>query len=252
MKTVLITGATAGIGKATAQLFAEKGNRIIITGRRQERLLALQESIRQQKADSCHILTFDVRNRSQVQTAIETLPAEWQTIDVLVNNAGLAKGKESIDEGLYSDWDDMIDTNVKGLLYVTEAVLPLMPNGSHVVNISSIAGLQSYPGGNVYCASKHAVEGLTNGMRIDLLKRNIKVTSICPGLVETEFSLIRFKGDQTKADATYNNINPLTGQDIAEAIVWSVDRPANVHITQVLMMAQQQADALFVNRNSKV
>jgi len=153
--------------------------------------------------------------------------------------------------GLYSDWDAMIDTNVKGLLYVTEAVLPLMPHGSHVVNVSSIAGLQSYPGGNVYCASKHAVEGLSNGMRIDLLKRNIKVTSICPGLVETEFSMVRFKGNQQKADATYENINPLTAKDIAEAIVWSVDRPKNVHITQVLMMAQQQADALFVNRNSE-
>jgi len=250
MKTVLITGATAGIGKATAQLFAQKGNRIIITGRRKERLLALQESIHQNKPDACHYLTFDVRDRTQVQNAISTLPAEWQTIDVLVNNAGLAKGKESIDEGLYSDWDDMIDTNVKGLLYVSEAVLPLMPKGSHIVNISSIAGLQSYPGGNVYCASKHAVEGLTNGMRIDLLNRNIKVTSICPGLVETEFSVVRFKGDQAKADSTYTNINPLTGEDVAEAIVWTVDRPANVHITQVLMMAQQQADAVFVNRNS--
>lgn len=251
MKTILITGATAGIGKATAQLFAQKGNRIIITGRRKERLLELQESIHQQKANSCHTLTFDVRDRTQVQNAINALPMKWKTIDVLVNNAGLAKGKESIDEGTYTDWDDMIDTNVKGLLYVTEAVLPLMPNGSHVVNISSIAGLQSYPGGNVYCASKHAVEGLSNGMRIDLLNRNIKVTSICPGLVETEFSVVRFKGDQAKADATYDNINPLTGQDVAEAIVWTVDRPSNVHITQVLMMAQQQADAIFVNRQSK-
>ncbi len=251
MKTVLITGATAGIGKATAQLFAQKGNRIIITGRREERLFELQDAIHQQHKGSCYISSFDVRDRDAVQHALKILPADWQNIDVLINNAGLAVGKESIEEGLYSDWDAMIDTNVKGLLYVTEAVLPLMPNGSHVVNVSSIAGLQSYPGGNVYCASKHAVEGLSNGMRIDLLKRNIKVTSICPGLVETEFSVVRFKGDHAKADATYENINPLTAKDVAEAIVWSVDRPANVHITQVLMMAQQQADAVFVNRELK-
>jgi len=250
MKTIFISGATAGIGKATAKLFVAKGNRVIITGRRTEKLNEVADALNQQKPNSCKALCFDVRNRDEVKTAIKQLPQEWKTIDVLVNNAGLAAGKEPLQNGDFKDWDAMIDTNVKGLLYVTEMVLPLMPNGGHVVNVSSIAGLQSYGGGNVYCASKYAVEGLTNGMRIDLLPRNIKVTSICPGLVETEFSMVRFKGDQQKADATYKNIDPLTAFDIAESIYWAVDRPDNVHITQILLMAKQQADALHVNRNS--
>lgn len=249
MKIVFITGATAGIGKATAELFVAKGHRVIITGRRTDRLHSLAESLNEKNANCCKALCFDVRNRNEVEAEVKHLPEEWQKIDVLVNNAGLAVGKEGLQDGNYKDWDAMIDTNVKGLLYVTEMVLPLMPGGSHIVNVSSIAGLQSYGGGNVYCASKHAVEGLTNGMRIDLLPRNIKVTSICPGLVETEFSMVRFKGDQQKASATYKGIDPLTGKDIAESIYWTVDRPDNVHITQILLMAKQQADALNVNRN---
>jgi len=250
VKTIFITGATAGIGKATAGLFVAKGNRVIITGRRTERLHRFADELNQQKLNSCKTLCFDVRNRDEVKEAINRLPEDWKNVDVLVNNAGLAVGKESLQEGNFDDWDAMIDTNVKGLLYVTEMVLPLMPGGGHVVNVSSIAGLQSYGGGNVYCASKHAVEGLTNGMRIDLLKRNIKVTSICPGLVETEFSMVRFKGDQQQADATYQGIDPLTAKDIAESIYWAVDRPDNVHITQILLMAKQQADALHVNRTN--
>lgn len=249
MNIIFITGATAGIGKATAELFVSKGNRVIITGRRAERLQRFAEELNEQQPNCCRALCFDVRNRNDVAAEINRLTDEWRKIDVLVNNAGLAVGKEPLQEGDFSDWDAMIDTNVKGLLYVTEMILPLMPNGGHVVNVSSIAGLQSYGGGNVYCASKHAVEGLTNGMRIDLLKRNIKVTSICPGLVETEFSMVRFKGDQQKADSTYKGIDPLTGKDIAESIYWAVDRPDNVHITQILLMAKQQADALHVKRN---
>lgn len=249
MKTVFITGATAGIGKATAELFIVKGHRVVITGRRADRLYPFAEALNQVKPSSCKTLCFDVRNRNEVEAEIKRLPKEWKNIDILVNNAGLASGKEPLQNGDYKDWDVMIDTNVKGLLYVTEMVLPLMAGGSHIVNVSSIAGLQSYGGGNVYCASKHAVEGLTNGMRIDLLQRNIKVTSICPGLVETEFSMVRFKGDQQKADATYNGIDPLTAKDIAESIYWAVDRPDNVHITQIQLMAKQQADALHVNRN---
>jgi len=235
--------------KTVFELFVANGHRVIITGRRTDRLSTLSETLNQQKTNSCKSLCFDVRNRNEVETEIKSLPKEWENIDILVNNAGLASGKEPLQDGDYNDWDLMIDTNVKGLLYVTEMVLPLMPDGGHIVNVSSIAGLQSYGGGNVYCASKHAVEGLTNGMRIDLLPRNIKVTSICPGLVETEFSKVRFKGDMQKADATYTGIDPLTANDIADSIYWSVDRPDNVHITQIQLMAKQQADALHVNRN---
>jgi len=248
MKTIFITGATAGIGKATAELFVAQGHRVIITGRRAERLNQLSKNLNTAKTAVCKVLCFDVGNRNEVKTAVESLPKQWRKVDVLINNAGLAAGKEALQDGDYKDWDAMIDINVKGLLYVTEMVLPLMPNNSHVVNISSIAGLQSYGGGNVYCASKHAVEGLTNGMRIDLLPRNIKVTSICPGLVETEFSNVRFKGDEKKVNATYKGINPLTGKDIADSIYWAVNRPNNVHITQIQLMAKQQADALHVNR----
>jgi len=250
-KIVIVTGATSGIGKASALLFAKNNYKVIITGRRSERLDELKAAIEQFNV-KCYTLNFDVRDKDSVVKNITTLPNEWKNINVLVNNAGLGLGKEPLQEGNSADWDVMIDTNVKGLLYITEAVLPLMPtNGtSHIVNISSISGLQAYPGGNVYCASKHAVEGLTNGMRIDLLDKSIKVTSIAPGLVETEFSMVRFKGDKEKAAAAYKGIAPLTGEDIAECVFWAVDRPANVSINQITVMAGGQADAVFIKRDN--
>lgn len=252
MKTVCVTGATAGIGEATAKLFAKKGYRLVITGRREKRLHELKASLMDLGALDCAALSFDVRDEQSCIKAFDSLT--FDRIDILVNNAGLARGKESIVDGDSADWDEMIDTNVKGLLYVTRRVLPLMPRDGkgHIINISSIAGLESYPGGNVYCASKHAVEGLANGMRIDLLKERIRVTNINPGLVETEFSVVRFKGDQEKADSVYNEIAPLTGEDIAECIYWTAERPVHVNINSMVVMPSCQASSVFLERGHGV
>ena len=216
-KIALITGATSGIGQATALKAAEAGFDVIITGRRNDRLQELAESIRQKGADVLP-LAFDIRQSGEVETAIRNLGGKWRDISVLVNNAGLAVGVAPIQEGVLDDWERMIDTNVKGLLYITRAVAPLMiaRNTGHIVNLASIAGKEVYPGGNVYCATKHAVDALSRAMRTDMLKHHIKVTNIAPGMVETEFSIVRYKGDKEAADKVYQGMTPLTNEDIAD------------------------------------
>jgi 3-hydroxy acid dehydrogenase/malonic semialdehyde reductase len=243
-KTALITGATSGIGLACARTFARQQYRLILTGRRQERLERIQAELTGEYGTEVLILAFDVRNEPEVTQHLGTLPVEWQDIDVLVNNAGLAAGRANIDEGDLADWEQMIDTNVKGLLYVSRAVIPGMKarKQGHIVNLGSIAGKEAYLGGNVYCATKHAVDALTKSMRIDLLPYKIKVTGICPGAVETEFSLVRFKGDETRANAVYDGFEPLHPEDIADAIWYAVSRPPHVNINDLVIMPTAQAN----------
>ena len=239
---IMITGATAGFGRATAKKFAQNGYNVIITGRRKDRLSELEKELESFKIKVL-TLNFDVRNRDEVESVIIKIPEEWKNISILVNNAGLAAGLAHIDEGDIDDWDRMIDTNVKGLLYVTRAVAPLMVARSrgHIFNISSIAGKDIYENGNVYCATKSAVDTLSKSMRIDLLKHNIKVTNIAPGMAETEFSLVRFKGDAEKAKAVYKGIDALTGDDIAEVIYYCASLPAHVCINDMAITPTQQA-----------
>ena len=243
--TIFITGATAGFGKATAELFAKKGWNLILTGRRNERLVELKNELSEYPGE-IHLCPFDVRDFEACKAAIHALPQEvLASIDVLVNNAGLAAGRSTIDEGDLNDWNAMIDTNVKGLLHVSKLIIPFMKakKSGHIVNISSIAGKEVYPSGNVYCASKHAVDALSKSMRVDLLPHHIKVTNIAPGAAETEFSLVRFKGDEQVAKAVYNGYTPLFAQDIAESIEFVVSRPAHVNINDLLIMPTAQADA---------
>lgn len=242
-KTVLITGATSGIGEATAIKFAEATYRLIITGRRKDRLNDLTEHLVQEYGIDVLPLCFDVRDNRQVEKFLGNLPDEWQKVDILVNNAGLAAGLGHIDEGDRDDWDRMIDTNVKGLLYVTRTIVPGMVSrkSGHIINISSIAGKEVYENGGVYCASKHAVDALSKCMRIDLLKHGIKVTNIAPGMVETEFSLVRFRGDKEKSDAVYNGIRPLKGEDVAEVIFYCTSLPAHVCINDLVITPTAQA-----------
>ena len=244
-KTVLITGATAGFGEACAHLFAKESWDLIITGRRKERLERLAEAISEQNQVEVLPLCFDVRNEEEVKNAISQIPKELQNIDVLINNAGLALGKGSFDQGLSEDWNTMIDTNVKGLMYVSKAVIPFLKNSDngHIVNIGSIAGKEVYSGGNVYCASKHAVDALSKAMRIDLLPYGIKVTQIAPGAAETEFSLVRFKGDEEKAGAVYNGFDALKAEDIAETVWFAVSRPPHVCLNDILIMPKAQANS---------
>lgn len=251
MRTALITGATSGIGEATARRFGALGYRLILTGRRSHRLEAVKRQIVADFAVEVLALTFDIRERAAVEEAIAGLPAEWRDIDILVNNAGLAAGLEHIDEGDPDDWDRMIDTNVKGVLYITRQVAPLMiasGNGGHIVNIGSIAGRQTYENGVAYCASKHAVNALSQGMRIDFLKQGIKVSQVRPGMVETEFSTVRFHGDKERADAVYNGVTPLTGDDIARVIEWIVTLPPHININDIEVMPDRQADAFYTYR----
>lgn len=242
-RIALITGATSGIGEATALLLALHDFRLIITGRRIERLNSLKEKIESKCNTDVYILNFDVRNQTETETAINALPIEWQNIDVLINNAGLAVGLSTVQEGVIDDWERMIDTNIKGLLYVTRVVSPWMvKRGSgHIINISSIAGKETYPFGNVYCASKHAVQSLTKGMRIDMLKHGIKVSSVSPGAVDTEFSIVRFKGDGDRANQVYQGFTPLKAEDIAETVLFILTRPKHVNIDDVLIMPTAQA-----------
>lgn len=248
-KIILVTGATSGIGQATALKAAEAGFDVIITGRRKERLEELAGKIQQAGADVL-ALNFDVRQADEVQKAIDSLEGKWRNIAVLINNAGLAVGTSPIQEGILDDWERMIDTNVKGLLYITRAVAPLMVanNSGHIVNLGSIAGKEVYPGGNVYCATKHAVDALSKAMRTDMLKYNIKVTNIAPGMVETEFSIVRFKGDTTAADNVYKGMTPLTNEDIAETILFAITRPAHVCLNDIVIMPTAQANSRDVNR----
>ena len=251
-KIAIITGATSGIGRAVADIFAENKYNLIVTGRRSERLQELKAALEQQHGISVLALCFDVRDNDEVVRNIESLPVEWRNIDVLVNNAGLAVGLNHIQDGVLDDWERMIDTNIKGLLYVTRAVSPLMVarNSGHIVNICSIAGKEVYENGNVYCATKHAVDALSKAMRIDMLGHNIKVTNVCPGAVETEFSIVRFKGDTQRAAGTYKGIEPLTGRDIAECIYFAVSLPEHVCINDMMIMPTAQADSRTFNRKA--
>ena len=246
-RIALITGATSGIGRATAITLSENNFDVIITGRRQELLVDLKKEILDKSSGKVHILHFDVRNNEEVDTAIDSLPKDWQDIDILVNNAGLAVGLEHIHEGFIDDWERMIDTNVKGLLYVTRKIAPSMveKKHGHIVNIGSTAGKEAYEKGNVYCGTKHAVDAITKGMRIDMLKHKIKVTAINPGMVETEFSLVRFKGDEEKADKVYKGFTPLYGKDVADAILYVVTRPEHVCINDMILTATAQANSFY-------
>lgn len=249
-KLAFITGATSGIGKATALLFANAGYNLVLCGRRKERLEKVKESIGTKVL--VHTLIFDIRFNEQVQEAILSLPAAFTNIDILINNAGNAVGLSPIQEGNIDDWDYMIDANVKGLLYVSRAIIPTMVKRQtgHIVNISSIAGKEVYANGNVYCASKHAVDALTKTMRLDLYKHGIKITSINPGMVETEFSLVRFKGDAERAAKVYEGVTPLSPKDIAESIFFVVNQPAHVQISDLTILASAQGSASDVYRKS--
>lgn len=248
-KTAMVTGATSGIGKATAKKLASLGYNLILTGRREDRLKELQEELNN---DSIQIITlcFDIRVTADVESAIQKLSDEWLDIDLLVNNAGLAAGADPIYNGLWSDWEQMIDTNIKGLLYLSKLIIPRMMERKqgHIINISSIAGKETYANGNVYCATKHAVEAITKGMRIDLLPYNIKVSSVSPGMVETEFSIVRYHGDKDKANNVYKGLTPLYAEDIADAIEFMVTRPAHVNINDMLIMPTAQASAVYNHR----
>ncbi len=252
-RTILITGATSGIGEAIAMKFAEASDRLIITGRRKDRLDQLAEHLRENFGVEVLPLCFDVRVKSDVEKHLGNLPVTWPKVDILINNAGLAVGLGHIDKADTDDWDRMIDTNVKGLLYVTRAIAPgMVSRGSgHIFNIASIAGKEVYENGSVYCASKHAVDALSKAMRIDLLKHGIKVTNIAPGLVETEFSLVRFKGDSEKASAVYSGLETLRGEDIADVVYYCAGLPGHVCINDLVITPTAQANATNVVRNPK-
>ncbi len=251
-RTVFVTGASSGIGRACAHAFAAAGARVLMCARREERLHSLAVDLQQQFGTDVHLFALDVRDRDAVGAAIEALPSEWKNVDVLVNNAGLSRGLEPMQSGSMDDWDEMIDTNVKGLLYVSRAVIPGMVErgAGHVINIGSIAGREVYPNGAAYCASKYAVGALTKGMRIDLNGTGVQVSTVDPGLVNTEFSQVRFHGDQQRADATYDGMTPLNGADIAETVLWVASRPAHVNIAEVLVFPVDQASATVVDRSN--
>lgn len=247
----MITGATSGIGAATARALAGLGYDLIITGRRADRLQTLAEALEDDFDIKVSALGFDIRDRIQTESAISALPAHMSDIDVLVNNAGLASGLDHIDQGDTTDWDKMIDTNVKGLLYITRVVSQRMierGKGGQIINVGSIAGTQTYESGAVYCASKHAVHALSQGMRIDFLAHGIKVTEIRPGMTETEFSLVRFHGDKKRADAVYKDVKPLSGEDIADIVAWIVALPPHVNINDIEVTPLQQANAFYTQR----
>lgn len=250
MKTVLITGATSGIGRETARLFAGNNFKVILCGRRDDRLRELHDEL--SKISSVFTLCFDIRNQVQVANSIASLPSEFADIDILINNAGNAHGLEPIQSGEFEDWDAMIDINIKGLLYVSRAVIPMMTEkrAGHIINIGSTAAKEVYPNGNVYCATKHAVDALNQGMRMDLNKYGIRVGAIHPGLVQTEFSQVRFKGDTDRAENVYKGYEPLQPQDIAEIILFVVTRKSHINIADLVVMPTAQASSTIVNRQS--
>jgi NADP-dependent 3-hydroxy acid dehydrogenase YdfG len=249
-KIAFITGASSGFGKACAEKFAAHGYDLILNGRRENRLEKIKEELEKKYNTAVLVSVFDVRSREAVQTAINKLPEEWQTIDVLINNAGLALGRDYFDEADLDDWDTMIDTNLKGLLYVTRALLPMLKKSSqpHIINMGSVAGKEIYEKGNVYCTSKAAVDALSHSMRIDLLRHHIKVTAIHPGAAETEFSLVRFKGDAATAKKIYDGLTPLTAEDVADTVYYCTTLPPHVCINDLVITCTQQADAIHFNR----
>ncbi|WP_405400418.1 SDR family NAD(P)-dependent oxidoreductase [Maribacter sp. Asnod2-G09] len=248
-KTAFITGATSGIGKSTAILFALNGINLVLCGRRQDRLDALKEELG--KEVQVHTLNFDIRNKASVQEAVDSLPKEFSQIDILINNAGNAHGMDTIQDGNVDDWDAMLDINVKGLLYVSKAIIPQMVarKSGHIINIGSTAGKEVYPKGNVYCASKHAVDAINQGMRIDLNGTGVRVGAVNPGLVETEFSNVRFKGDEDRAENVYKGFQPLKPEDIADIIHFVITRPYHVNIADLIVMPTAQASSTIVDKN---
>jgi 3-hydroxy acid dehydrogenase / malonic semialdehyde reductase len=248
---ILITGASSGIGAACVKYFAQAGAKLILAARRIEKLQQVVESLNIQPAN-VYLIQLDVRDRIAVESAISHLPTEWSNIDILINNAGLSRGLDKLHEANFQDWEEMIDTNIKGLLYVTRYVLPGMVqrNKGHIINIGSIAGHQTYPGGNVYCSTKAAVKSISEGLKLDLIGTQVRVTSVDPGMVETEFSNVRFHGDNQRADQVYQGLTPLTPDDIADVIFFCATRPAHVNINEVILMPVDQASATLVNRRS--
>ena len=250
-KIVLITGASSGIGASCAQVFAQAGANLILTARRIDRLEALAQQLRGEFGISVYPVQLDVRDRDRVELVFQSLPPEWTDIEILINNAGLSRGMEKLHEGSIEDWEEMIDANLKGLLYVSRAIVPgLVSRGKgHIVNIGSIAGRHAYPGGNVYCASKAGVRAISQGLKLDLLGTPIRVSEIDPGLVETEFSVVRFHGDEERAKTVYDGLTPLTPDDVADVVFFCTTRPARVNISEVLLVPTDQATATQVSRN---
>jgi 3-hydroxy acid dehydrogenase/malonic semialdehyde reductase len=251
-KIVLITGATSGFGRACAEKFASECFDLILNGRREERLEEIKSELEKKFNIAVCLLPFDVRDRKSVFAAVERIPASWQSIDILINNAGLALGRDYFDEADIDDWDTMIDTNVKGLLYVSKAVIPLMikQKKGHIINMGSIAGNEVYEKGNVYCASKFAVDAISQSMRIDLLRHGIKVTNIQPGAAETEFGIVRFKGDADTAKQVYNGLTPLSAKDVADVIYYTTTLPDHVCLNEIVITCTQQANTIYFNRRS--
>ncbi|MBW4629874.1 MAG: SDR family NAD(P)-dependent oxidoreductase [Brasilonema octagenarum HA4186-MV1] len=249
---VLITGASSGIGAACAKVFANAGAKLILAARRLERLQELADEVSKNFTTDIHLVQLDVRDRTAVESAISTLPPSWSEIDILINNAGLSRGLDKLHEGDFQDWEEMIDTNIKGLLYLTRYVVPGMVkrDRGHVVNIGSIAGHQTYPSGNVYCGTKAAVRAISEGLKQDLLGTPIRVSSVDPGMVETEFSDVRFHGDSDRANKVYQGVKPLTPDDVADVVFFCVTRPSHVNINEVVLMPVDQASATLVNRRN--
>ncbi|MBG1270077.1 SDR family oxidoreductase [Nostoc sp. WHI] len=249
---ILITGASSGIGTACAKIFAGAGAKLILAARRLERLQELADTLSQEFSVEIHLLQLDVRDRIAVESAISSLPSSWSDIDILINNAGLSRGLDKLHEGNFQDWEEMIDTNIKGLLYFSRCVVPGMVSRDrgHVVNLGSIAGHQTYPGGNVYCATKAAVRAISEGLKQDLLGTPVRVTSVDPGMVETEFSEVRFHGNIERANKVYQGVTPLTADDVADVILFCVTRSPHVNINEVVLMPVDQASATLVNRRT--
>ena len=249
-KTVLITGASSGIGLACAEAFARQGARLVLSARRKERLDALAQELKKKHGTETLTIQLDVRNQPAVEKAFQTLPSGWQDVEVLVNNAGLSRGLDKLYEGKLDDWEEMIDTNVKGLLYVSRAVIPGMVTRGKgtIINLGSIAGHEVYPGGNVYCASKHAVDALTKGLRLEMVDTPIRVCTVDPGLVETEFSIVRFRGNEQRAKAVYQNLTPLSPADVADAVLYCAMAPPHVQIAEIIILPTNQASTTLVHR----
>ncbi len=247
---VFITGASSGIGRACARAFAREGARLLVAARRIERLNELAAELKREQHSDVFTFQLDVRDRSAVERSLRSLPKEWEAIDVLVSNAGLSRGLDKLHEGSIEDWEEMIDTNVKGLLYVSRSVIPGMVarKKGTIINIGSIAGHEVYPRGNVYCATKHAVDALTKGLRMDLVDTPIRVCTVDPGLVETEFSVVRFRGDEERAKTVYQNLQPLTPEDVAETVVFCATRPSHVQLAEVIILPTAQASTTLVHR----
>jgi NADP-dependent 3-hydroxy acid dehydrogenase YdfG len=249
-KLAFVTGASSGIGKACAKAFAEQGCRLLLCARRLERIEELASELKAEYQTQSHCFSLDVRERASVESFLEKLPEEWREIDILVNNAGLAAGLDKAQSANADDWDQMIDTNIKGLLYITRSVAQGMIDREwgHIINIGSTAGHEVYSGGSVYCATKHAVRAITKGLLLDLVDTPVRVSSVDPGMVETEFSMVRFKGDQEKADKVYQGMDPLTPQDIADAVMYCATRPPNVNVSNMVVLAAAQGAATVVHR----